>query len=84
MEKELQQEMELVVYPNPASNMVRLHYPGIQSFHLSVYNVFGALILQGVYMDDVALDVSVLQSGIYFFRMESTDKHFEGKFEVLH
>ncbi|HUM48330.1 MAG TPA: T9SS type A sorting domain-containing protein [Chitinophagales bacterium] len=80
----LQQEPEVAVYPNPATTEIYIQCTGMQQCTISVYNVLGGLVMERLNPEDVPLEVSGLENGIYFFRMESAGRNFEGKFHVQH
>jgi arabinogalactan endo-1,4-beta-galactosidase len=60
-----QKKNELRLYPNPASEKV--YFKGLDNYtEVSVYDVFGRLILKNK-TNENSLDISELESGIYYF-----------------
>lgn len=60
-----QNKNELRLYPNPASEKV--YFKGLDNYtEVSVYDVFGRLILKNK-TNENSLDISELESGIYYF-----------------
>lgn len=67
---------QLLVFPNPASDQVNLHFENIQSgqYELKIYNALGTEIKSGVYQIagkafETALDISRLGQGIYWYSL---------------
>lgn len=67
---------KLEVYPNPASDILRISIPGqLNPKELTVSNTLGQVLLkQAVSLDEkiCILDISDLESGIYFINMETS------------
>ena len=83
--------LSLVFLPNPATKTVRIHLPDIQShnhYSLEVNDITGRPValqnIQGV-QDEITLDVSSWQEGIYFVIIRSEGKIAgRGKLVVQH
>jgi photosystem II stability/assembly factor-like uncharacterized protein len=64
----------VTVYPNPAQQEITISYPGAVDMDIRIFDVTGKLV---IYQPDVqfnqshTLDISVLNDGIYFVRMNS-------------
>ncbi|MBT8262856.1 MAG: T9SS type A sorting domain-containing protein [Bacteroidia bacterium] len=63
----------LQVFPNPTDGIIRItESKGIKS--VEVFNVLGAKVLQqNINSNQVQMDISSLRSGLYMFRIESSD-----------
>ena len=60
---------ELLIYPNPAYNMLNIN--GIGEGNYSIFNILGEVIYNNVVnQDKITIDISSLQSGKYFVQVE--------------
>ena len=60
---------ELVIYPNPANDMLNIN--GIGEGNYSIFNILGEVIYSHVFtQDNITIDISSLQSGKYFIQVE--------------
>jgi len=71
--------LELMVYPNPASNYILLDYQSYLSTKAewSLYDAFGQLVERTVLTSGTepqSISVKSLAKGIYFWKMNSNDK----------
>jgi aryl-phospho-beta-D-glucosidase BglC (GH1 family) len=67
-EVELQKDMNLVVFPNPATDIINVTFPAISTFNVvQIYNSNGQLVIQRSIFGSQSLliDVSKLGSGLY-------------------
>ena len=87
---ELTSENKLLIYPNPASNFcyVSLNSPTNQWSSLAVYNAIGEL----VYSEQIELtagqnilykDLTILNSGAYFIKLDSKNIHYSTKLTII-
>ena len=60
--------MDIRLTPNPAAESFTLHGLGDGPQTVSVYAMSGARVLQGLYSDGEAVDISSLPKGIYMVR----------------
>lgn len=62
----------LIVYPNPASDKIALHYNASSNVFLQVKNILGETILEKKFEGPLAesLDISSLRSGTYFISVK--------------
>lgn len=69
----LSKEDEIIIYPNPTSSIVTVKTPNLKgNILLSIYNSSGQNIYsQGVNQDDLKLDFSSFNSGIYMIHITS-------------
>ena len=65
---------EMLVYPNPASNVVTVYVNTAEDYELKVLSLDGALISsEGTFSDHIDLDVSGLAEGLYFIELTNTE-----------
>jgi hypothetical protein len=70
---------ELVLYPNPARDILQLSYPStIESYR--IFNMYGQVVLQGPFSETI--DVSLLRSGSYFIEISAGEAKATGQFIV--
>ncbi|MCW5519138.1 T9SS type A sorting domain-containing protein [Aureitalea sp. L0-47] len=68
-----QEENPIRVYPNPTNGSVTIS-GNLRATNLEVYNVLGARVMQlKLSSEQTQLDISDLPSGVYMFRLTSTD-----------
>lgn len=68
---------EIKVYPNPASDFIRVELPfnaDNSTIRLSIFNLQGALVYQSSIYGDEDIPVHQLESGIYLLRVEISGK----------
>jgi glucose/arabinose dehydrogenase len=71
-------DAEISAYPNPAQNMLQLHYPeSLRNGVLQIMDVYGRIVLtqQVNGITTQAIDVKALKAGTYFITLK-TDKEF--------
>ena len=74
---------ELNLYPNPASDEVRLTLKDQNLKHISVFDLLGKTVLEidnAAITNEVVLDVSKLTPGLYFVTSFNDEKIFRGSF----
>ncbi len=67
--EDIQREIEVVAYPNPANNLLNIDIQNSTSnkYHYSIYSMNGVLTAQGHLNNNVnSIDVSTLSSGMHF------------------
>lgn len=67
-------DREALIYPNPATNEIRIKTKGIQK--LEIYDVYGRLVIRQTsnpFADTHRIDVSQLSPGTYFLRLTADD-----------
>jgi len=68
------------IYPNPTNSTLFIKTAYLSSFQFSIINAMGQVIMQGR-LNDNSIDVSSLQSGIYFVRLKGENgQWFNSKF----
>ena len=81
---ENQNEKPANVYPNPASGQIHFDIETTENIlDIMVINLQGQVVINRK-MDGKTLDVSTLPSGMYFYKVSSEKKLFQGKFSVKH
>jgi hypothetical protein len=64
-------ELETIsIYPNPASNVVRIQTTFSASFQLTVMNAFGQVVMNDWMTNGSALDISEIAAGHYILKIE--------------
>lgn len=70
---EFQQENQLKIFPNPASNNITFAIANDNFSNLAIYDVSGRIILssENVNSNEIRLNVSKINSGVYFAKIKS-------------
>lgn len=67
---DLVMDQQMVLYPNPTSNVINLHKPdALQVNQVRIYNTLGQMLYAEAYSETI--DVSRFSKGILFFQMET-------------
>ena len=76
----------MVVYPNPAQDMIRLDYPGnIDILRTEIYNNEGKTILNDVLLyPKKTINVGHLPAGLYIIKSFTINKTLTSKFIINH
>ncbi len=78
--EELKKGNNIRVYPNPASDKLKIEMSGTSTFknvELTVYNLLGSLVLRSTLNSSITqLDINQWQKGIYFCRLKTDEKIF--------
>lgn len=69
-------EQNLLLYPNPAKNYIKIKSEQVDNFEISIYNIRGELILKGKYLSDEDIDISNLENGLYLMRVNGLTSKF--------
>lgn len=82
MDGELE-DLSVEIAPNPFHNTTRLSFsnPLQDPYHLEVYDLKGKIVWKmiGITGESVALNLSDLENGLYFYRLSNGDKSHSGK-----
>jgi hypothetical protein len=70
---------QLKVYPNPVKDKLFLESPGLNIKKTKVYDLHGKVILVNDTLENNSLDLSQLERGIYFLRIETTNAQITKK-----
>jgi len=63
-------EAHLLLYPNPASDFFKIAAEKAQTLHVQLYSLTGQLLTDTYCQTDEAVNISELQSGIYFVKVD--------------
>ena len=74
-----QNENNLTLYPNPASDLVKIGAIGNDAIEVKMYTLTGQLVQQGKYFPNEAIDISVLSGGIYLIQANGVTFKFVKK-----
>jgi len=77
----LDENSELMVYPNPFSDVIAVNIPieiSLDIYSVDIYNMTGDLIYSAQNKNTL-LNLENLPTGVYFIKLTSTDKLFTGK-----
>ncbi len=74
----IENESDLVIYPNPVSDILNIELPNLSQFGYKILEPSGKMVLSGI--SDKAIDVSVLTSGSYVLIIENDDNVIVSKF----
>ncbi|NMH26584.1 T9SS type A sorting domain-containing protein [Flavobacterium silvaticum] len=69
----------LVLYPNPASESIRIKSDTSTELKTSIYSLTGQRILQGVFQSGQDIDVSALSAGLYLVQVNGVTIKFSKK-----
>ncbi|MFI1773366.1 TIM-barrel domain-containing protein [Thalassobellus citreus] len=62
------------IFPNPANDIVNIHTKSFTDYSVKIYNVTGTLILNEKKKGHSVLNLSRLNTGVYFMRIEQDNK----------
>lgn len=82
----LQKEIELNIYPNPASSEFQIALPeGIKDPHVRIFDVGGKQIFDTVSagQSQIRIDCSAWPEGIYLAKVIAGSKEFKGRIQVV-
>ena len=77
-------EVELQLFPNPASSDVKVEINGIPEVQLEIFNSIGQLIESRKIKNTSSIDVSDYSTGIYYFTFMSKGNWQSSRLMVLH
>jgi len=60
---------EVKIYPNPASDWLKIEINDEKSYQFEIYNFFGSLIYEGIFVKEAKLAVSEWPSGLYVLKI---------------
>jgi hypothetical protein len=70
------QTSELNIFPNPANNFININIPNLSSEFVEVIDTKGIILKQVVARNQTKIDVSDLDYGVYFIRIDDTVQKF--------
>ncbi len=65
------------IYPNPASELVYISSPESNDVELIISDINGRSVFQNKFNSNIKVDISKLESGIYFVKVSNQDKSFK-------
>ncbi|MDG1226480.1 MAG: T9SS type A sorting domain-containing protein, partial [Polaribacter sp.] len=67
----------ITLFPNPTNNSFSLHFPKIENYRISLYQIDGKQVLKTKSIQNLkqTIDVSSLSSGIYFIKIYTRNKN---------
>ncbi len=72
---------KLIVYPNPASNLLSLQYVSkIKNAHYEVYDLTGRLVLKGNLNESNTISIQSLNAGLYIIKIVDGGEVYSAKF----
>lgn len=75
--------LQVKVYPNPASNVVRLAADGVNgNIHVVIRNVSGSMVYSEVHSSQAEISVASMASGMYIYQIIAKDRQATGKLIV--
>ncbi|MCB0601317.1 MAG: T9SS type A sorting domain-containing protein [Saprospiraceae bacterium] len=75
-------ELQLHIYPNPASDWIKIHSEVEYHFEVSIYDVLGRSVLFKSLHDDQELHLESLSAGLYFLEINTMDRRL-GVFQLI-
>jgi hypothetical protein len=72
-------EDNLLLYPNPSSDVIRIKSDGYEALKTKIYSLTGQLMLDGIYQSNQDIDVSLLASGLYLVQVNGLTIKFSKK-----
>jgi len=67
--KNYKNEANMLLYPNPATNFFKIAAESEQTLHVQLFSLTGQLLTDTYCQTDEAVNISELQSGIYFVKV---------------
>lgn len=74
-----QNENNLTLYPNPASDLIKIGANSNDVMEVKMYTLTGQLVQQGKYFPNEAIDISALSGGIYLIQANGVTFKFVKK-----
>jgi hypothetical protein len=66
---QLEHQSSVLIYPNPATNFFKIAAESEQTLHVQLFSLTGQLLTDTYCQTDEAVNISELQSGIYFVKV---------------
>lgn len=83
VENEVITEQDILIYPNPANNLLNIKLPYAENSFVQIYDATGKLAAEFSGNETVLTkDVSFLDSGVYFVNITINDKSFRKKIVI--
>jgi len=69
----------LVIFPNPAENVINIKLPVNEDSYFTIYNLYGVVVAGGK-LEDQAIVISQFKPGIYLVEISNGQSLYSGKF----
>lgn len=69
------------VYPNPTTEIINIDGVDCRNAYLTIIDISGSVVMEEI-MEDAKMDVSILQTGIYFLKISTGNETYTSKFSV--
>jgi hypothetical protein len=76
-------DVQLRVYPNPATQSLYVSHPEINSFGITIVDLNGKLIYQGIINKEEPLDVSNYTQGMYLVTLENKEANKKNTYKII-
>jgi hypothetical protein len=76
-------DLQLIVYPNPTSQLLYVSYPELHSFTIQLSDMNGKLLYTGTINNNQPLDVSNYTQGIYMASIEHQVTHKKNTYKII-
>jgi len=73
-------EDEIVLFPNPAEEVLYIRIPHFQLSRADIYDMQGRLVKSIIHFQEPSLDISALRNGLYCLRITGKNKSWVQKF----
>jgi len=76
-------DLQLIVFPNPTSQLLYVTHPDINSFAINIVDLNGKLIYSGAINKDEPKDVSNYTQGIYLVTVENKESSKKNTYKII-
>ena len=66
--------LDIIVYPNPAYTSITIFGNDVSKFTYSIYDIYGKKVMTSTLTNGNTIDVSKIQSGVYFLNVSKAEK----------
>jgi hypothetical protein len=70
------QQADLIVYPNPATDLLHITTDGLKFNQVGIYNMLGERVIETALNNSISIDLSLLAPGIYTVRAYDQVKNY--------
>ncbi|MFZ4107306.1 T9SS type A sorting domain-containing protein [Flavobacterium sp.] len=76
-------EAQIIVYPNPTSQMLYVSHPELNSFGIQIVDLNGKQVYYGIISKDDPLDVSNYSQGMYLITIENKEANKKNTYKII-
>jgi hypothetical protein len=76
-------DVQLIVYPNPTSEMLYVSHPELNSFFIQISDLNGKLIYSNTINKEEPLDVSNYSQGMYLVTIENKESNKKNTYKII-